>query len=71
MEFIALGGLTIMGVYSAYRQMNPTLDDLKERKRKREKPIINVIIGETSLQNEKKQIDWEERCIKANQILDY
>jgi hypothetical protein len=66
-----LTGLTLMSAYSIYRDYNPTLETLKSRKRKREEPSANVQIGEWCLERERKQINWEERWLKENKILEY
>jgi len=66
-----VSGLALLMGYSVYRQINPTLDDLKERKKKREQLSLNCIIGQASMEMDQKQINWEERCLKENQILDH
>lgn len=66
-----LTGLTLAAGYSIYKDFNPTLNDLKSRKRKREEPHPHVQIGEWSLERERKQIEWEEQCLIENRILEY
>ena len=62
---IATGMLTTIG-YSIYRQLNPTIDDLKYRQRQRDfSSKLNCEVGEMSLKHSK----WEEECIKQNKIL--
>jgi hypothetical protein len=68
---LTLAGLGLLMGYSIYRDNYPTLDNLKERKRKREQPSMNVEIGLRSMELERKQTQWEERCLIANRLLEY
>jgi hypothetical protein len=50
-----------------YKNMYPTLDDLKQRKHNREiQAKVNIEMGKQSME----YYDWEEKCLAAGKILD-
>jgi hypothetical protein len=55
-------------VYLIYKECNPTVEDLIERRNNRDFQSVHILnLWRTS----DYYIDWEARCIENNKILDY
>jgi len=64
---IMLGILGSLMAYTGYREMNPTIDDLREKSRRQdEQSKYNILIGSSNMKHE----NWEKRCLEAGKILD-
>ena len=72
-DYFIIGGLFTLWSYNLYRSFNPTLEDLKRNKMLRDNPLHNPIVqsGLYLYKLDKKNIEWEEKCLEAGKILDY
>ena len=55
-------------VYLIYKEFNPSVEDLIERRNNRDFQSVNIL---NLWRTNDYYMDWEARCIEANKILDY